>query len=63
MPSVLVSNKKRYIYSAYIGDAKGIIRNIKEWYWSMRLESMSEGEILRRYYELTKRESEAGIWQ
>lgn len=58
MPSKLVEDKRRYLYNAYIGESYTFFGRIwcwmKRWYYG--IDKWSEGEILRRYYKLTKKE-------
>lgn len=72
MPNKFVDDKKRYLHQYYIGDfhpAGGRLRvflqklvyALRRWKWERRLQSMSEGEILARYYELTKRPEPDGF--
>ena len=62
MPSKLVENKKNYILCSYIGNKSGIIGAIKSRYWTWRVNSMSEGEIIKRYYSLTDKTEVMELW-
>lgn len=53
----ILEDKRRYLFAVYVGNAKGTLRRILEWYWSRELENMSEGEVLKRYYEVTRKET------
>lgn len=53
MPSKLIDSKKKYLLLSYIGDPNGIVGQLKAKYWTWKVEKMSEGEILKRYYDLT----------
>ena len=52
MPSKIIRNKANYLLHVYVGDGSGIIGWIKTKYWINRIKYMSEGEILKRYYDL-----------
>ena len=54
MPKIL-EDKRRYLFAVYVGKARGNMKKFLEWYWNKKLDAMSEGEILRRYYEETGR--------
>ena len=60
MPSRLVEDKRRYLYTLYIGHSDTFFGKLwcraKRWYY--RIDKWSEGEILRRYYEATRREDD-----
>ena len=66
MPSRLVDDKKRYLYSVYIGKKPETFWGKVRWYitaplrkWNLaKLECMDEGEILREYYALTRRDDD-----
>ena len=49
----MIEYKKIYLLNA-LGGSKGLARK----FWAFRIRLMSEGEILRRYYELTQRKTE-----
>ena len=53
--SRMIQAKANYVLCCYIGDGSGIIGWLKTKYWTWRIKSMSEGEILKRYYELSDR--------
>lgn len=53
MPSRLVESKKKYLLRSYIGNNNGIVGELKSKFWEWKVGQMSEGEILKRYYELT----------
>lgn len=55
MSCKVVENNKKYIRSVYIGNTSGIIKMILSKYWDWRISLMNDGEILKRYYELTDR--------
>lgn len=52
MPSRLVESKRRYLITAYVGSDSGFIGQLRSRYWTWRINRMSEGEILERYYNL-----------
>lgn len=52
----MVNNKANYILCRYIGNGSNIITWIKAKYWTWRIRHMSDGEILKRYYQLCDRE-------
>jgi len=64
MPSKLVADKKRYLFTVYVGrkpeDLWGrVIWSLESpfrWLRIWKLNRMSEGEILKAYYELTNRD-------
>ena len=61
MPSKLVENKKRYLYAVYVGSPEGnivkqMLYKYRRFVWGRKLDKMDEGEILKRYYELTRKE-------
>ena len=56
MPSKLVRSKANYVLCCYIGNGSGIIGWIKTVFWTWRIKHMTDGEILKRYYELSDRE-------
>ena len=60
MPSRLVNDKKRYLYAVYVGESDTLFGKLwcklKKWYY--RIDRWDEGEILRRYYELTRRDDD-----
>ena len=58
MPNKFVDHKRKYLLNTYIGNGTGFIHNIKAWFWSWMVKRMSEGEILKRYYELTDKGGE-----
>lgn len=66
MPKIL-DDKRRYLCAVYKDNAPLIIRWLLRWEWFRekwarhceRLVSrMTEGDILRRYYEMTRRDSD-----
>jgi len=58
MPSRLILDKRRYVFTVCVGKSKGFLRRIKVWYWNWRLDRMSEGEILKMFYEMTGKEDD-----
>ena len=54
----MIESKKRYVLTVYIGSGRGILHRLKEYYWTWRLNHMRDGEILDRYYRLTRKEPE-----
>lgn len=50
-----LKSEREYILATYIGNAAGLKKQIKEWYWKRQVDKMTEGEVLSTYYELTKR--------
>ena len=53
MPNKALNDKSKYIIACEVGRSTGMLRNMLFWYWAKTVSRMSEGEILRRYYELT----------
>jgi len=56
MPSKMIQSKANYILCCYIGRTSGIIGWLKTKYWTWRILHMTDGEILKRYYQLSDRE-------
>ena len=54
--SKMIHSKANYVLCCYIGEGSGIVTWIKAKYWTWRILHMSDGEILKRYYELSDRE-------
>jgi hypothetical protein len=46
---------RNYIFDYYVGDREGFIGQFLEWYWDNKLDKMSEGQIMKLYYQLTNR--------
>ena len=59
MPKIF-DDKRRYLYAVYVGHSDTffgkLICRVKEWYY--RIDKWSEGEVLRRYYEATRKEDD-----
>lgn len=53
MPNKALEDKSKYIIACYVGRSTGMLHNLLVRYWTKAVGSMSEGEILDRYYELT----------
>ena len=51
--SKLIEYMKNYLYDTYVPEEDGLLAEIKDKYWSWKLEHMKEGEIMDRYYQLT----------
>ena len=62
-----VINFKKYVFCSYVGTSKTFFGRIwckvKALYWGWRLDRMREGEIIKRYYELTDRKDDMSLWQ
>jgi hypothetical protein len=59
MPSRMIADKRRYVMSVFMGDSKGILRDIKSKFYEWKVSHMTDGEILDLYYEMTEKK-EAG---
>ena len=53
MPSPIIESKRKFIVMKGVGTSTGIIRRVLLWWWDARTKLMSEGEILKLYYDLT----------
>lgn len=56
--SKLIDYQKNYLYQCYVGSGDGLIWKLTNLYWTWRLNRMTEGEIMDRYYELTNKPAE-----
>ena len=63
MPKIL-EDKRRYLYAVYVDDTNVIVRWLLQFgwfrdkwerYWKKRVNRMTEGEVLKEYYEKTRR--------
>ena len=63
MPSRLTEDKRRYLYAVYVDDTNVIVRWLLQFgwfrdkwerYWKKRVNRMTEGEVLKEYYEKLK---------
>lgn len=54
----MLRHERQYLIRRHVGHAKGIFKDAAEKYWTWRIENMSEGEILRLYYQLTGKKNE-----
>lgn len=52
MPKIL-DNERNYIIETK-SEEWDAFRNIAHWWWTKRVAMMSEGEVLKMYYELTE---------
>lgn len=59
--SRLIEYQKNYLFQCYAGNNEGTIGKLLDKYWKWRLDRMTEGEILDRYYELTNKPTEYRI--
>ena len=61
----MIVNRKKYLFINYVGTSNNFFGRIwvriKSVYWSWRLDRMSEGEIINRYYSLTDRKDETSL--
>jgi hypothetical protein len=61
----MIINRKKYVFCSYVGTSKTFFGRIwckiKAVYWNWRLDRMSEGEIINRYYSLTDRKDEMSL--
>ena len=60
-----IINYKKYVFCSYVGTSKTFVGRVwckvKALFWGWRLNHMSEGEIIRRYYGLTDRKDEMSL--
>ena len=61
MPSKLVESKKKFLLLSYIGNDNGIVGELKSKFWTWKVDRMSEGEILKRYYDLVNRKDDMSL--
>ena len=63
MPKIL-EDKRRYLYAVYVDDTNVIVRWLLQFGWfrdkwekhcQKRVQRMTEGEVLKEYYEKTRR--------
>lgn len=60
--SKLIECMKTYLFNYHVGKRTDTITSkMLAWYWGRKLEKMSEGEIMDRYYELTTKGSEMDL--
>lgn len=52
---------KTYLFNYYVGTVTNRFGKLRSWYWKRKLDKMSEGEIMDRYYELTTKGSEMDL--
>lgn len=53
MPNRMIESKRKYIVMKGVGTSTGFARKILLWWWDTRTKLMSEGEILKLFYDLT----------
>lgn len=56
--SKMIEQYKEYLYRCYVPDTDGLIGEILDKFWTWKLDRMTEGEILDRYYEITNKPRE-----
>lgn len=63
----ILEDKRRYLYAVYIDDTNVLIRWLLQFGWfrdkwekhcQKKVQRMTEGEVLKEYYEKTRRESD-----
>lgn len=59
--SKLIECMKTYLFNYYVGTVTNRFGKLRSWYWERKLDKMSEGEIMDRYYELTTKGSEMDL--
>ena len=71
MPSRLTEDKRRYLYAVYVDDTNVIVKWLLQFGWfrdkwkkhcEKKVQRMTEGEVLKAYYEKTRKPEEDGFF-